>query len=193
MAKRRCIFGRHRIFGERGGALIELGLILPVLAMMAVAATNVGLSLSDRQVLVEATRYAARRAIAEGVPRCARSVIRKPGNNLRNPIGGKLKPGGCAFELMPENEPDPEFLYADQLAELYACQLLRQSGLDITKWRADAETVSAGAFGSGNRSVRITLTPIHTSGYFTSALMGETFPSAEAEFLLSQECGAIIF
>lgn len=188
----KILSGKLGFANERGGVLIELGLIMPLIALLMVGATNIGLALSDRQVLIEAVRYGGRRAVDEGQVSCGKSVDRKTSG--LHPIGvGQgggtmvvLKPGGCAFDLA---EGYPRTPFASQLAELFACELLQQSGLDLEKWRADA--VEVGVSLDGTRAIYVQLTPAKDTDYFTSALMGRSFPSASAEFLIGDRCPTI--
>ena len=56
---------------ERGGALVEAIFVLPVLLTIALGSAVFGSALSEKQILTEATRFAARRVAAQWAPSCS--------------------------------------------------------------------------------------------------------------------------
>lgn len=174
--------GRRR---ERGGALLELGLMIPVLLLMAIGATNIGLSLGEKQVLVEAARYGARRGAADGVPVCKPST-----DPLVPPVGKRPLPKaparfeGCDSVLTGDLDANST---PEMLSNFYACQLVHEAKMDISGWQVAATFGSVDGTSPDNMvQVFIRRNPATAPNMIASAVLGKTFPRASGSFLVRQ-------
>ena len=150
---------------ERGGALIELALILPVLAIMAVGVANFGMALREKQIIVEAARYGARRAAADGDPICSLEAI--PAERCNHILAN-----------IPEL-PDPR-----SLGMYYACQSIEQGGLNPGQWEVFSDLDVDGTKPSVEVRVQRS-TPAH---FFITSLVGPAFPSTSGAFVSQKGC-----
>lgn len=183
-------FRVRNLRSEKGGAMIELGLMLPLLVMMAVGATNIGFSLGEKQMLVEAARYGARRGGGEGLPTCSARIDRElgsegPGSGVNPPPPKHVAYVSCATVL--ENPPLTTQVEATSLAGYYTCQHLKSSGKDAERWEVRGiEKKMIGA--TEEYSVLIELRAAQSSNIFISSLMGDSFPGTRAQFLIGSAC-----
>jgi Flp pilus assembly protein TadG len=84
--------------GERGQSAVELALVLPLLALLALVLVQVGLVVRDQLLVLEAARAGAREAAvtadAGAVTGAARGATTLAADRLRVETGRRPPPGG---------------------------------------------------------------------------------------------------
>jgi Flp pilus assembly protein TadG len=83
--------------GERGQSSVELALVLPLLALLALGVLQVGLVVRDQLLTLQAARGAVREAAVNpdlaSITAAARAATTLPGDRLRVDIGPRGQPG----------------------------------------------------------------------------------------------------
>jgi Flp pilus assembly protein TadG len=162
-------FKAQSVEEQRGAALVELALILPLLGFMAYGLVHFGLALREKQVIVEAARYGARRAAAESTPICDTGSSRSF-STCQDVLSGSYGNGEDS---------------SDEFATYYACQSIEQAGLDTKLWKVAANTGSEGYA----TTVQVAIERAVPVQFFVRKLMGDTWPKSQGVFSSAQECG----
>ncbi len=158
---------------ERGSALVELMVLLPLLGCMAYGAVNFGVALREKQVIVEAARYGARRAAAESQPVCSQN-----GESFNQSVPFSTCQSVLGSQYGEHSGDAPDF------ATFYACQSLESAGFDLTKWRVssvvDGETQAP--------TVALKIERAEPTQFFVKSLMGDVWPTARGVFASAKGC-----
>jgi TadE-like protein len=148
---------------ERGAALLELALVLPLLLLMAVGVVNFGTALREKQIIIEAARYGARRAAAEGKPCDSSGTFERCDQVLAN---------------------IPSTLEVRGLGMYYACQSLDEGRLTPNDWEVNSDIDTTGIM----PAVSIHIQRAVPVSLFVSTLMGPTFPAISGTFICREDC-----
>jgi len=72
----------RRVFGERGSAIVEFALVLPILLVVTLALVQVGLIVRDQLLVVQAARAGAREAAVQADETAIRQAALDAGPGL---------------------------------------------------------------------------------------------------------------
>lgn len=157
------------VSGQRGAALFELALILPVMAFVAYGVVNFGIALREKQVIVEAARYGARRAAADGIPYCSPTA------------------GDSSFEKCDQVLSTPYTEAENDVRDsgaYYACQSIQNAGLTTEQWQVSAELEYAGI----KPTIGVRVQRAVPGQLFVKTLAGDIFPSTKGVFVTQRGC-----
>jgi Flp pilus assembly protein TadG len=154
---------------QRGAALFELALVLPLMTFVAYGVVNFGIALKEKQLIVEAARYGARRAAAEGIPYCVQASTQ------------------ISFEKCNQVLSNPYSEAADDVLDsgaFYACQSIESAGLVTEQWQVSAELEYEGF----KPTVSVRVQRAVPGQIFVKALAGDIFPSTKGVFVTQKGC-----
>jgi Flp pilus assembly protein TadG len=163
------ILSKNARHEQRGAALFELALVLPLMTFVAYGVVNFGIALKEKQLIIEASRYGARRAAAEGVPYC-------------DPASSQSSFQLCNQVLAnPYSEADNDVLDS---GAFYACQSIESAGLITNQWQVSAELEYQGI----KPTVSVRVQRAVPGQIFVKALAGDIFPSTKGVFVTQKGC-----
>lgn len=154
---------------QHGAALLELALVLPIMIFIAYGVVNFGIALKEKQLIVEASRYGARRAAAEGEPYC-------------DPASSQSSFQVCDQVLAnPYTDADNDVLDS---GAFYACQSIESAGLVSSQWQVSAELEYEGI----KPTVSVRVQRAVPGQIFVKTLAGDIFPSTKGVFVTQKGC-----